>query len=72
MTVVRPLIRGGGATRYSRTCERVCYLYEEETGLVERRTGYRLWLKLRVGKTLATEETSLTASVAGREVTTEC
>lgn len=29
---------------------------------------YRLWLKFRVGKTLATEEVALTASVAGREV----
>ena len=42
---------------------------EEETGLAEKRAGYRLWLKLRVGKTLSTEATSLTASVAGREVT---
>ena len=32
---------------------------------------YRLWLKLRVGKPLATEESVLTASVAGRKVTIE-
>lgn len=38
---------------------------------MEKRTGYRLWLKLRVGKALATRETALTASVAGREVTIE-
>ena len=44
-------------------------LNEEETGLVDKKTGYRLWLKLRVGKALATEETALTASIAGREVT---
>lgn len=38
---------------------------------MEKGTGYRLWLKLRVGTALATEETALTASVAGREVTIE-
>ena len=38
---------------------------------MESRTGYRLWLKLRVGKTLGTEEAALTASVAGREVVIE-
>ena len=32
---------------------------------------YRLWLKLRVGRSLATEESALTASVAGRAVTVE-
>lgn len=32
---------------------------------------YRLWLKLRVGKQLATEESVLTASVAGSTVTIE-
>lgn len=32
---------------------------------------YRLWLKVRVGKSLATEESTLTASVAGRMVTIE-
>lgn len=32
---------------------------------------YRLWLKLRVGKPLATEESVLTVSVAGRKVTIE-
>ena len=36
---------------------------------LEKKIRYRLWLKLRVGKALATEETVLTASVAGREVT---
>ena len=36
---------------------------------MEKKIRYRLWLKLRVGKALATEETVLTASVAGREVT---
>ena len=36
--------------------------------MVEKIT-YRLWLKLRVGKRLATEENTLTASVAGRTVT---
>ena len=30
---------------------------------------YRLWLKLRVGRPLATDESTLTASVAGRTVT---
>ena len=44
-------------------------LSEEETGLVEKKIRYRLWLKLRVGQALATEEKVLTASVAGREVT---
>ena len=38
---------------------------------MESKTGYRLWLKLRVGKTLRTEEAALTASVAGREVVIE-
>ena len=32
---------------------------------------YRLWLKLRVGKSLATEESALTASISGRTVTIE-
>ena len=32
---------------------------------------YRLWLKLRLGNPLATEESALTASVAGRTVTIE-
>ena len=32
---------------------------------------YRLWLKVRVGRPLATEESTLTASVAGRMVTIE-
>ena len=44
---------------------------EKETGLVEKKIRYRLWLKLRVGKALATEKTTLTASVAGREVVIE-
>lgn len=35
------------------------------------RSKYRLWLKLRVGKSLATEEKTLTASVAGKIVTIE-
>ena len=38
---------------------------------MEEKITYRLWLKLRVGKALATEETALTASVAGRTVTIE-
>ncbi len=38
---------------------------------MESSTGYRLWLKLRVGTTLGTEEAALTASVAGREVVIE-
>ncbi len=38
---------------------------------MESSTGYRLWLKLRVGKTLGTEEAALTASVAGRKVVIE-
>ena len=38
---------------------------------MEEKIRYRLWLKLRVGKALATEETALTASVADREVTIE-
>ena len=38
---------------------------------MEKKIRYRLWLKLRVGKALATEETVLTVSVAGREVTIE-
>ena len=36
---------------------------------MEKSVPYRLWLKLRVGKALATEEVALTASLAGREVT---
>ena len=40
-----------------------------ETVPVEKKVPYRLWLKLRVGKALATEEVALTASLAGREVT---
>ena len=44
---------------------------EKETGLVEKKIRYRLWLKLRVGKALATKKTTLTASVAGREVVIE-
>ena len=35
------------------------------------KSKYRLWLKFRVGKPLATEERTLTASVAGRTVTIE-
>ena len=38
---------------------------------MEKKTTYRLWLKLRVGKALATEETALTASIAGRELVIE-
>lgn len=38
---------------------------------MEKRTGYQLRLKLRVGRALATEEATLTAAVAGREVTIE-
>ena len=38
---------------------------------MEKRNGYRLWLKLRVGKALATQETALSASVAGRDVMIE-
>ncbi|MCY3678945.1 MAG: hypothetical protein OXH66_15380 [Gemmatimonadetes bacterium] len=38
---------------------------------MEKRKGYRLRLKFRVGQALATEETALTAAVAGREVTIE-
>ena len=33
--------------------------------------GYRLWLKLRVGKLLATTESALAASLAGRVITIE-
>ena len=36
---------------------------------MEKKLPYRLWLKFRVGKPLATEEVALTASLAGREVT---
>ena len=36
---------------------------------MEKKVPYRLWLKLRVGKPLASEEVALTASLAGREVT---
>ncbi len=36
---------------------------------MEKKTGYRLRLKLRVGKALSTEDTAMTASVAGRNVT---
>ncbi len=36
---------------------------------MEKQIRYRLWLKLRVGKALGTEEAVLTASVAGTEVT---
>ena len=35
------------------------------------KTKYRLWLKLRAGKALATEESALTASVADRTVVIE-
>lgn len=42
--------------------------HAKETVPVER-VPYRLWLKFRVGKALATEEVALTASLAGREVT---
>ncbi len=35
---------------------------------MEKKIPYRLWLKLRVGKALATEEVALTVSLAGREV----
>lgn len=35
------------------------------------KTRYRLWLKLRMGKPLATEETALTALMAGRKVVIE-
>ncbi len=34
-------------------------------------TKYRLWLKFRVGKSLGTEDSALTASIAGRTVTIE-
>ena len=36
-----------------------------------KKTKYRLWLKLRVGRSLATSENALTASIAGRTVTIE-
>ena len=36
---------------------------------MEKKFPYCLWLKFRVGKALATEEVTLTASLAGREVT---
>lgn len=36
---------------------------------MEKKVPYRLWLKLRVGTALATQEVALTASLAGREVT---
>ena len=32
---------------------------------------YRLWLKFRVGKSLSTEDSALTAAIAGRTVTIE-
>ena len=35
------------------------------------KTKYRLWLKLRIGKSLDTEDDALTASIAGRTVTIE-
>ena len=35
------------------------------------KTKYRLWLKLRIGKSLDTEDDALTASIAGRMVTIE-
>ena len=35
------------------------------------KTKYRLWLKFRVGKSLGTEESALTASIANRTVTIE-
>ncbi|MCY3881738.1 MAG: hypothetical protein OXG61_06435 [Chloroflexi bacterium] len=36
---------------------------------MDEKIPYRLWLKFRVGKALATAEVALTASLAGREVT---
>ncbi|MYD27798.1 MAG: hypothetical protein F4X03_02610 [Dehalococcoidia bacterium] len=36
---------------------------------METHNSFRLWLKLRVGKALATEEASLSVTLAGREVT---
>ena len=36
---------------------------------MEKKIGHRLWLKLRVGKTLASDEAVLLASVGGREIT---
>ena len=41
-----------------------------EADLVEK-TKYRLWLKLRIGKSLDTEDDALTVSIAGRTVTIE-
>ena len=35
------------------------------------KTKYRLWLKLRIGKSLDTEDDALTVSIAGRKVTIE-
>ena len=35
------------------------------------KTKYRLWLKLRIGKSLDTEDDALTVSIAGRTVTIE-
>ena len=35
------------------------------------KTKYRLWLKFRVGKSLSTEDGTLTASLVGRTVTIE-
>ena len=40
------------------------------TNAVEK-TKYRLWLKLRIGKSLDTEDDALTVSIAGRTVTIE-
>ena len=53
---------------------RVCSAQEsivQGGGLVAEMIGYRLWLKLRVGKSLATTESKLAASLAGRSVTIE-
>ena len=44
-------------------------LNDEGNGMPENRVRFLLRLKLRVGKKLATEETVLTASLAGRQVT---
>ena len=38
---------------------------------MDKKILYRLWLKLRVAKALATKESALTASVAGREIRIE-
>ena len=63
--------RADDASLGLKTRQQVGQLNEEETGLVEKKIRYRLWLKLRVAKALATEESALTASVAGREITIE-